>query len=363
MQDNALDLVGPLTSEQYDKVKAQVEARALKELGAEPTRKSVRYDMGPLFNPEDYFAIIVFCAAFVVSAIHIATLMGGIVAGLVTAPVQGGIYIAQSVIIQAHQIAFILLAETAMILFMVRWRLGVRELMESLKKAQGTDMPKLRPRDHLRRFLSVDLCLALLAVGFTLYANLESRLPFLESVMPPLFTIGIGIHLEHVFVELLHRQKTLGSLLVQRQSEWREAVERVRTSKEYRRLLTRLLWEALLQVNPSARGMAFTDKEKWALVQREISRETWYERMISTQEKLAPEVLAEGSQTLGALLEAVEQADDGINRIEVGGHWADLAELTWFNAEKNKSYGPYKAKSNMIGAIRNVAGRTGLQPA
>lgn len=363
MTDDVRDLVGPLTSAQYDKVKADVEAKSLHQLGPEPNRKSVRYDMGPLLNPEDYFAVVVFIAAFVVSAIHIATLMGGIVSGLAMDAVPGGISISKSLIIQAHQIAFILLAETAMILFMVRWRLGVRERMELLRHQAGQDVFQVSISERIRQLISVDLFLALLAVGFTLYANVESRLPLLESVMPPLFTIGIGIHLEHVFVELLHRQKILSSTLAQKQSEWRLAVERIRNSPEYRRLLTRSLWEALLQVNPSARGMTFSDKEKWALVQREINRETWYERMISNQERLAPEVLAEGSQTLHALLQAVEEADDGIGKIEVGGHWADLQELTWFNADKQKSYGPYKAKSNMVGAIRNVSGRTGLQPA
>lgn len=344
----------PLSGLQYDKVKNNVKQAMLRELGKEPDRKSVSRDLGPLLGPEDWLAVAVFIAAFVVSAIHILSLIGRMAGDLTNTSGGDGVLITSSLFIKAHQLGFVALAEFAMILFMVRWRLWAKRREEKLTLKYG-DAP--RPRgSFLGSFLSIDMCLAMLAAGFTLHANLDSKLPLLESIMPPLFTIGIGIHLEHVFVETLERRKIMSRLLDEKITEWHLAVANVMASPGYKKLLVRSLWEAILQNPQNAWGADEPADFKWAAVQREFGREDWFEQRLKVADQVSPQALTAMTQSgwgLDGLLQAVISAGDGASdRLEIGPHWVDLATMTWYNGEKNRQYGPYKAKGNLVASMK-----------
>lgn len=349
----------------FDQIKEAVRKLVLAKIGPEPTRESVRKDMGPLLQPEDYLAVVVFVAAFVVSAIHITSLVGHVAAELApSASAANGIYISQSLFVVSHQIAFALLAEFAMVLFMVRWRLGTRRREHRLAERYG-DGP--RPLgSSLGKFWSIDLVLSLLAVGFTLYANLESKLPVIESVMPPLFTIGIGFHLEHVFVELLHRQSRSAEALAKAIAAWQEQVDGVLSSRAYKQTLAKAVWDKYVSFYPDLVNLE--PEAKWAIIQRDLVADRQFESYLQlaeqTSEKTMRALSQGGEWGLKGLLQATLEASEGsTGRLEVGPHWVDLGTLRWYNGDKGKEYGPYKGRGNMIAAMKMSSDRSAsLQP-
>ena len=362
-----LSEVSPLSGREVEQLKDNARKYALAKLGPRPDRKSVNKDLGSLLGPEDYLAAVVFLASFAVSAIHITSLVGKLAQGLATgAATTGGIDISASLFIIAHQIAFTLLAEFAMILFMVRWRLFTRRREAHLTEIYGDGS---RPRgSFLGKFLSVDLLLSLLAVGFTLYANLESKLPPLESVMPPLFTIGIGIHLEHVFVELIHRQGILRDALAAAESKWQAAYDGILVSKQYNQALSRMIYDKHVANWPWVADQP--PDIKWALVERDLAADRQFDKYLQLAEQTSPATMASLSQggewTLKGLVQATVAASESeTGRLEVGSHWVDLGQLTWYNGDKGKQYGPYKGRGNMIAAMKMSSDRgvTSLQTA
>lgn len=350
-----LDQVPQLPGTEMERLKENAKQYVIKSLGKRPTTRSVQRSLGPLLGPEDYLAIVVFFANFIISAIHIMSLIGQVAYSLLDDGEKYGIVIPDGTFIVVHQVGFVLLAEFAMILFMVRWRLGIRRRIESWRRENSSEVFSFPFSERVRWFFSIDLALALLAVGFTLYANLSSQLPLLESVMPPLFTIGIGIHLEHLFVEMLHRQKVIRSALIEAEGKWIHETTHATELPLYRRVLAKQIWDwHTRRVNWLANQ---PPNNKWALVQRDLAADNQFEKYLRMEGTAAPAIIEaaahSGNYNVGTLLEAVLQADEGsTNRIEIGSHWVDLETLTWYHGDKRKQYGPYRKYGTMIAAMK-----------
>lgn len=354
-KEEFLDRLAPLNSRQFDNVKVKVKESLLKNLGPQPDRKSVTRDMGPLLRPDDWLALIIFVAAFAVSAIHIMSLVGGVTSNLNVSVNSNTLQISSLAFNVTHQLSFILLAEFSMILFMVRWRLSTRRRHE-IYTVEGVLVMSVGQR--VVDYLSIDLVLAILAVGFTLYANLESKLPLIESILPPLFTIGIGFHLEHVFVEMLHRNEVFGKMLSDKITSWELAVNNVMNSAEYKKLLIRSLWDGIISIPSNAWAMDYPPEFKWAAVNREFDKESWIENNAISVSKPTPKAIGAGTSSLApsVLLDAVMNADENSEKITVGSHWIDMKEYKWYDADSNKIR-EYSSKGRMISGIKQVQAR------
>lgn len=357
----------PLNLNQYDDAKATVLERVNKLIGDKPTRDSLKRDQGVLFTPLDILAVVVFFAAFLVSSVHIIHRMGEMAnknfAAQSANVLTYGLNIDGNVYTLAHQLGFIFLAEASMLLFMVTWRMQIKR-----EKIEGRVFWNLIPR----QIFSVYLALALVAMAFVLIANAASGLNFLEALMPPVFTIGLGFHVEHLIVELLERRDDLNSRLVKAMNTWDQANEDPTTHPEYRKLLMRELWEKLSKLAANRELADVPAQYKLAAVHREMERDVWTDVAVVTETKVASVaqqlgvtvevaenlVLNEGG--LMQLAEMVKEAPEGLIGesaiITTPAGSANLELMTWTDAgQGGREYGPYTRRSMMAAAIRSVA--------
>jgi hypothetical protein len=360
-----------LTLAQYDATKEATKERVHKLIKEKPTRKALEREQGSLLGPLDVLAVIVFIAALLVSSIHILTRMGELAGNAYQAgetilgevAIRLGIVVSEEVFVVGHQLGFILLAEASMLLFMVTWRMSVKDEERHLK-LWFVSIP--------RKIFSVYLLLALLAMTFVLVSNLESGLTLLEAVMPPFFTIGLGLHMEHLIVTMLERKTALDLRYTTALDVYEKATEDVTTHPEYARLWKREIWEKLSKLKDNQELADASPRLKMAAVRREQLRDEWMETAQAFEEHvqsqatnlgLRPEVVERlefsGSGGLPALADLVAAAPDGLMGdhavIKTDAGTANLEELTWTDTGQNgRVYGPYSSRTKMAGAIRSV---------
>jgi hypothetical protein len=388
--DEFLARLKGLTLNQYDDAKSSVVDRVKVAIGEKPTRASLQRDQGPLLSPVDVLGVIVFVAAFIVSTVHIFNHAGELarISYAAAHPVVAqssalpspfalsgpsltedlGIVIPGHVYVIAHQLGFLVLAEASMLLFMVTWRLQTRNVSGWLGW-RYLGLP--------RKALSVYLLLATVAAVFVLVANARSGLGPLESLMPPIFTIGLGLHLEGIAVEMLERRAALTSLLGSKLNIWETATDDPTKHPDYRRLLMRELWDRLSKLKPNQELADAPDRLKLAAVHREMARDTWTDVAAVVEQQAAQVqavtggsaatavVLAQSAGSLEQLADLVRAARDDLSGpaaiITLPSGAADLEALVWRDAAQgNRQYGPYKSRSVMAAAIRSVA-RTNTQ--
>lgn len=352
----------PLTLTQYDECKVVALQRVTKLIGEKPTRRRLRRDLGPLLTPLDALALVVFLAAFLVSSVHILAHAGGLAATTYRPPDptggDPGLVVSAYVYAVVHQGGFLFLAEASMLLFMVTWRTQTRE-----ERRTWYRLP--------RRLFSVYLLLALVAMTFVLVANLASGLTLLEALMPPVFTIGLGFHVERLVVELLDRRAFLNRRLQEALDVWERATEDPTTYPSYRQLLLREIWEKLARMKDNRDLADAPANLKRAAVERELGRDLWTEEVVEVEKRVetyreagltetqAEEVIAHEAD-LHTLAEMVRYAADGLTGrsavLVTTAGTANLEHLTWIDhGQDDRTYGPYKTRTTMAQAIRSVA--------
>lgn len=243
-----------LSAAQYDAAKARAADRVQKSLGDRPTRKAFKREYAPLITSLDWLAVIIFIAAFCISSIHILAYSGHEAAAsyqAVTGVDLLGVNVDSHTYGVIHQIGFILLAESAMLLFFVLFR----------------------TRSGFERWLAFTL--ALLAMVFVIVANLASGLNLFLAVLAPSFTIGVGFRLETLAAENLRRNQEIDSRYLEALTVWEAAQEDVTRHPDYTPALARELWDKLTSLKA---GQPFADAPnsfKVQAVQRELARDSW----------------------------------------------------------------------------------------
>jgi hypothetical protein len=142
------------------------------------------------------------------------------------------------------------LAEGSMILFMVLFGLT---------------------RDGWRRW--VYLLLAVVALLFVTVANWQSGIGSLEALLAPIFTIGIGLKLELLIVQMMKRRKEVDDLYLKAVGVWEAATADATSHPDYIPMLRQQVWDALAKKNrdyvDAPRGF------KYGAVEREMARDRW----------------------------------------------------------------------------------------
>ena len=127
-----------------------------------------------------------------VSSLHIISHMGKLASTsytTVSQPIAGSV-ISRDLYVALHQWMLIPLAEGSMILFLVMFGMSDK---------------------NWRKWVYFSLA----AVAFGLVANVQSGIGWLESLMPPIFTIGIGLKLEQLIVLSLRRREGINGLYIE----------------------------------------------------------------------------------------------------------------------------------------------------
>lgn len=257
-----IESLKPLTTEQYDRAREATLKRVEKRVGERPERKQFNRELARLWTILDVIAGIVFIAALVVSSTHIIVHMGLLAdASYQANQASGGTVIGHDVFVSLHQWMLIPLAEGSMLLFVVMYGLT---------------------RDNWRRW--VYLILAILAVVFVLVANWQSGIGLLESMLPPAFTIGIGLKLEHLVIQSLKRRAEVDKRYTEALEIWEAAHQDATKHPDYTSLLKQEIWQALMKLKANAAFIEAPTPFKLAAVRREMERDTWaqYEGQVVT---------------------------------------------------------------------------------
>lgn len=345
----------PLTLTQYDQAKTAALARVKPLIGEKPDRKMVARDQGKLLTPLDWLALVVFIAALVISSVHIIHHAGKLAqtACKATTETIPGISIAPDTCVKFHQGGFIFLSEASMLLFMVSWRVGKPK--EPVRKR--VPILGLEIDTHL---FSVPLALALLAMSFVLLANVSSGLTLLEAVMPPIFTIGIGFHVEHIITETIRREAELMTKLRHRLAIWEAADDDPTSHPAYRQLLLREIWEMLIKVKENRELIDVPGTFKYAAVQRELLRDGWAAEEVqveqaaaATGQSVAQVSEAQGLPQLITMIKGIPVGAKGAAAIiDLPAFSVNLVELTWLDKAQAKTFGPYKNRENLLWALK-----------
>ena len=257
---SVLSTLKPLTTDQYDQARAKAIERVKARIGTRPTRDQFKRELGALWSALDVLALIVFVAALLVSSAHIITHMGMLASLSYNSAIETGIVLPISDYTIIHQIGMILLAEASMLLFMVMHGMRARE-------REG--------RAWWSRHFSLPLLLALIAATFVFVANWQSGIGLLEALMPPVFTVGIGLHLERLIVAGLHRREEITRRYLEALHIYEHATEDPTKHPEFLPVLRQEIWARLVSLPTNKEFRDAPPSVKHAAVRRELERDHW----------------------------------------------------------------------------------------
>lgn len=262
-----LDQLQPLTTTQYDKCRETAQARIRKRIGTKPEYKDFKVHYGGrwwqrLFiasNVLNGLALIIFTAALVMSSMNIITHMG-IVAetgyqNLTGDKTLSGLIITETNYVAINQIAAIFLAESAMIVFIVKFALDQRRWF------------------HWRRLAFALMALA--AAIFVIYSNINSQMEPFESILPPVFTIGVGIFFEQIIVDALKERREIMTRLQAALEKWQAESQDITQHPDYRPALYQEVWQKLVSLKANRGFVDYPSDFKRAAVERELERDLW----------------------------------------------------------------------------------------
>ncbi len=257
---NGLQNLKGLTLDQYEQARAKAVERVKARIGDRPSRKQFQRELGSLWTVLDGLALIVFVAALVVSSAHIITHMGALSDTSYAVSTNAGIILSEQDYTVIHQLAMIALAEASMLLFMVM---------------HGMNASSRAARGGLWKHLSLPLVLALIAAVFVFVANWQSEIGLLESIMPPVFTVGIGLHLERLIVAGLRRREDLDRRYLAALDVYERSIEDPEKHPDFVALLRQEVWARLISLPSNRDWKEAPAAVRHAAVRREMERDTW----------------------------------------------------------------------------------------
>jgi hypothetical protein len=243
-----------LTTAQMDVARENALQRVKTRIGDKPVRSAYRREFGALWTSLDVLALVIFVAALAISSLHILAYAGKEAASSydrVAAAALLGIQIDSNLYGVFHQLGFIALSESAMLLFFVLYRSG-----------RGVE-----------RWLS--LALALAAMAFVVVANLSSGLNVFLSLLAPAFTIGIGFRLEALIAENLRRNREVDHNYRAALETWEIASVDPAKHPDYRSILAQEIWQKLMSLKANAPYADAPAHIKRAAVHRELAKQSW----------------------------------------------------------------------------------------
>lgn len=271
---NALQNLKPLSIDQYEQARARAVDRVKARIGERPTREQFKRELGSLWTVLDGLALIVFVAALAVSSAHIITHMGILAGQSYQESTSAGIVLSRGDYTIIHQLAMILLAEASMLLFMVM---------------HGMNAPARAGRSPWLRPLSLPLVLALIAATFVFVANWQSGIGLLESIMPPVFTVGIGLHLERLIVAGMSRRDEVDQRYLAALAVYEHATDDPTKHPDFMPMMRQEIWQKLVSLQANRDWRDAPTPIKHAAVRREMERDSWaHEAAPALQEDWQP---------------------------------------------------------------------------
>jgi hypothetical protein len=255
MQENlSIDRLKPLTTDQYDKCREAALRRVQTRIGSRPERAHFQRELGSLWTVLDAIALIVFAAALAISSIHIIVHMGSLASASYANLSQSaqGTFIGADLYAAVHQWGAIAMSEGSMILFAVLFGLT---------------------RKTWRRW--VFFTLALIAAVFVIVANWQSGVGALESIMPAIFTLGLGLNLERLIVASMKRREEVTARYLAAMAIWETASQDATKHPDYAPMLRQEIWQKLTSLKANQEYIDAPPNVKMQAVDRELARDLW----------------------------------------------------------------------------------------
>jgi len=257
-----LDNLKPLTSTQYDKCKHRAQERILSRIGERPKRDAFKREYSALWNVLDLPMLVIFVGALLVSMLHIFD-YASISAGKHYATVDyiTGIRFGHWWYVAIQQVAYLLMAEFAMLSFFTVWRVQAHQ-----DQSNGW-----------QRFAYLSFWLAVIAAVFVMLVNIFGGGGFnLAGLLPPLFTVGIGLRLEEILSEAITRRDEIDRKYLHALESWHKASEDPTQHKEYLPILYGEIWQYLtVTLTRNADFQEAPPAFRVRAVERELERERW----------------------------------------------------------------------------------------
>lgn len=251
--------IQPLSLAQYEQCKTRAVSIIQRQIGDEPEKQSYLKANNPITFRGILLTsllILVFIGALIPSSLHIVTHMTN---QLSNVDIRYGLSISNSFYYYAHQLGYILLAESSLLIF-------------TITHALKEDKPSI-----LGVRLSLNLFLAIFAACFILYANLNAGIGFFESILPPIFTIGGGLIIESIITERAKNNGRAYQDWLNAYQDWDYYRKNPEKHDNYERIFNQAIWNSLVALpkNSSEELNNLSAQEKRNLVMQERSRDLW----------------------------------------------------------------------------------------
>jgi hypothetical protein len=249
-----IDRLKPLTTDQYDKCRESALRRVQTRIGNRPERQHFQREMGSLWTILDAIALIVFAAALTISSVHIIVHMGQLASTSYANLTQStyGTAIGADLYTAIHQWGAIAMSEGSMILFAVLFGLT---------------------RRSWRRWIFA--ALAIIAAVFVIVANWQSNVGVLESIMPAIFTLGLGLNLERLIVASMKRREEVTQRYLAAMSIYETASQDATKHPDYLPMLRQEIWQKLTSLKANQEYLDAPADVKMQAVDRELARDLW----------------------------------------------------------------------------------------
>ncbi len=259
-----LEHIKGLSTAQYDRCKGTAEQRIRERAGDKPRRRDFVRELEPLWGILDIAALLVLLSAWLVSSAHILTHVGQASFNSYQS-VNGGSFAGWLWDSQwygyAHQIGYIILAESAMILFMTMFAALQRRADEG------------QAAFYARKLIPLGLALG--SALFVVVANWQSGVGELESILPPAVTIGLGFWLEGKLAAQLERQKAITARYLEAVERYELAQMEVENHPDYLPYLRQEVAQKLMSLTPQKNYPDVPIPVLKAAVARELYRDEW----------------------------------------------------------------------------------------
>jgi hypothetical protein len=255
MQENlSIERLKPLTTDQYDRCRESALRRVQARIGSRPERENFKRELGPIWTVLDLIALIVFAAALTISSVHIIVHMGTLANTSYSGLQQSttGTAIGADLYTAVHQWGSIFMAEGSMILFAVLFGLT---------------------KKTWRRW--VFFALALIAAVFVIVANWQSNVGALESIMPAIFTLGLGLNLERLIVASVRRRDEVTQRYLAAMAIYEAASQDATKHPDYLPMLRQEIWQKLTSLKANQDYIDAPADVKMLAVDRELQRDLW----------------------------------------------------------------------------------------
>jgi hypothetical protein len=268
-----------LTNEQYDAAKETAKARIVKAAGAKPTLDQFEKRAGrksALERSMEVALLLIFLATAMLSTLHNLQFTARSVQQLSCVAEEGsavkcGLTVGVYDFIVAHQIALILAAELALFVFMGMHR------EPYLPQVEGF-WPNVRRM--VRKEMSVWRLLAAVAVSYIFMANASSITQggnVLIAMIPPVFSIGIGLWLEKELKTRDEAKKEMNREFELRLAKWALETENPEDNSKYFTYRNQAIWQKLVSLKANVFAENWPIELKRYAVSRELLRESEWE--------------------------------------------------------------------------------------